>query len=66
MYFIQKSCVIRHVGNPAREALLRYGDVDFIEHYFMPIDARKSSLIAVKVKNIHRKGVLVETDSCVL
>lgn len=58
--------IIHQAGNPAREALLQYKDIDFLEHYFMPIDARKSPLIAVEVKNIRRKGVLVETDSCVL
>lgn len=56
--------LIHQAGNPGRETLLQYKDVDFLEHYFMPIDTRKSSLIAVKVKNIHRKGVLVEIDSC--
>ena len=58
--------LIHQAGNPAREVLLQYTHVDFLKHYFMPTDARKSPLIAVEVKNIHRKGVLVEIDSCVL
>ena len=50
-------------GNPGRETLMPYKDVNLLEKYFIPIDADKSSLIAVGLNDIKSKYILVETDT---
>jgi len=55
--------LIDQAGNPGRETLMPYKDVNFLENYFIPIDPDKCSLIAIGISNIKGKPVLVETDS---
>jgi len=51
-------------GQPGKESLRVHKDINFLQNFIIPIDPRKSSLISVDVKQICRKGILVETDSC--
>lgn len=44
--------LVDQAGNPGREVLMPYKDVNFLEKYFIPIDPDKSSLVAIEINDI--------------
>ena len=63
----EESLIVR-AGNPCREILMYYRDINFLENHFILIEPDKSYLISVDVRNIIAKCVVVETDAikCVI
>jgi len=59
----EESLVVQ-AGNPCREILMPYSDVNFLEKYFIPMEPDKSNLISVDVRNIIAKCVVSYRNCC--
>ena len=54
--------LLHQAGEPHKDTLDAYKNINLLKNFIIPIESRSSSLISVDVKCICRKVVLVETD----